>query len=59
MSGPLEEPDRALWAAEHRAAGVILLLWGHDTIAEYLPVPLVIITEKVRGEVIAASVPLA
>lgn len=48
-----------LWAVQHRAAGVILLLRRHDTIAQHLPVPLLVITEKVRGEVIAASVPLA
>jgi hypothetical protein len=48
-----------LRAVERRAAGVVLLLWRHDAVAEHLPVTLLVLAEQAGGEVGAASVPLA
>jgi hypothetical protein len=48
-----------LWAVERHPADVVLLLWRHDAVAQHLPVTLLVLTEQTRGEVGAASVPLA
>jgi hypothetical protein len=59
MSPLLDELDRVFWTVQDRQACVLLLIRRHGTVAEDLPVALVVISEQAWGEVVAASVSLA
>src|SRR5215469_8901163 len=59
MSALLQELDRVLGAVGDSPAGVVLLLWRHDPVAEDLAIALVVVAEKLRSEVVTPAVPLA
>src|ERR1700755_1640421 len=59
ISTLLEQVDRLFRAVEHGQVRGLLRLLRHGTVAEDLPVALVVGPEQAGGEVITAAVPLA
>src|SRR5690348_8745613 len=56
MSGHL---DRVLGAVDHRQAGLAFGVRRHGAVPEDLPVPLFVVAEQARREVVASAVALA
>src|SRR5580700_159932 len=59
MSLFLQHADRAFRAVGRRQPCFLLPAWRNDAVAPDLPIALVVLAEQVRGQVVAAAMPLA